>query len=150
MPNDAVAKKMMSIVWTYADKDAAALAEVKNRIGIAAKKEVLLRSSEFVKGLTFKLPQVFNSEPYYIKIWNWSERDKNILGDFLGHVSMDSYLEHGFMLSALVIDDKGDGPGEMFSDMIKMSGAVTDPSEDNIRAFWAEQVKKVFAHYKGR
>jgi hypothetical protein len=145
---DLLGEKLRSIQWTYADKDPQALAELKDRIVAAAKKTKMLKYSELVSGVAFRLPNINNGEPYHITTWNWTGLDRRIIGDFLGYISKETYLEEGFLLSALVIGSLESRPSDLFFEGLKKWGILTDLSEDTVNAFWAKQVQKAFDCYR--
>jgi len=98
---DAVARRMMEVKWSFADKDANALDTLAQRIADAGRREDVVTYSDLVRGLEFHLPTVQNGIPYRIDVHDWSGLDRSIIGEFLGYLSMQTYIEHGFMASGL-------------------------------------------------
>lgn len=144
---DEFAQEMTALNWRYGDKDPEALAILEGRIAEAGRKLSLITYSDLVKGVEFHLPNVRDGEAYYISIHDWSGLDRAILGDFLGYISTRSYLEAGFMASALVVNKAEYKPSEQFFEWLERLGVLPDTNEDTVLAFWADQVNKAHKWY---
>lgn len=147
---DPILTQMEAVNWTYADKDPAALAELRKRLQAAARKTKMLRYSELADGVEFRLPQIKGGDPYYITTWDWSGLDRRIIGEFLGYLSMESWREGQFMISAIVIGGVDYQPSDHFFEWMKELGVLSNLKQETVFAFWSEQVKKAFAFYKSR
>ena len=147
---DPILEQMEAVNWVYADKDPVALGELRRRLEEAGRRTKLLRYSEFAQGVIFHLPQIRGGAPYEITTWDWSGLDRRIIGDFLGYLSMESWREARFMVSALVVSGVEYQPSDMFFEWMKQLGVLPNLKQDTVLTFWSEQVKKAFAHYRAR
>ena len=145
---DPIANKLIAIQWEYADQDPIALAELSKRIEETGKKFSLISYSDLVKGIEFHYPNINDGEAYCISIYEWSGLNRRIIGDCLGYISMQSYLEADFMASALVIARLEPKPSDIFFEWMESLGVLPDTKEDTVLAFWTEQVKKGHHWYK--
>ena len=144
---DKIAQKLQKIEWLYGDKDPAVRAEMLRRIAATGKRLGLITYSDLARGLTFRLPNVQNGAPFQIDTHEWTGLDRRIIGDFLGHISMKSYLEAGFMASALVVSRQTFAPSDLFFEWMEELKVLPDLREDTVLAFWAEQVNKAHKWY---
>ena len=83
-----------------------------------------------------------------IRAWDWSGLDRGIVGDFLGYISMRSYIDARFMASALVVGKDTSKPSWHFFDWMKKLDVLTDLSEDSVCRFWADEVSKAHEWFK--
>src|SRR5688500_2155676 len=97
---DELATKMLSIKWSFGDKDEEALKEMERRIAEAGKGLRLITYSNLVSGVVFHLSQIRDGGPYEIRIHELHGLDRKIVGEFLGLASTRSYLAGGFIASA--------------------------------------------------
>jgi hypothetical protein len=147
---DPILAQMQAVNWTYADKDPAALAELRKRLEDAGRRTKLLRYSELAQGVVFHLPQIRGGTSYEITTWDWSGLDRRIIGEFLGYLSMESWQETQLMVSALVVSGIEYQPSEIFFEWMKQLGVLPNLREETVLAFWSDQVKKAFAYYRSR
>jgi len=143
----SVLDRFRAIRWSYADKDVAAAHEMRRRIAQAARKNKLIRYSDLISGVTFRLPNVAGGEPFHIDPSDWSDLDRAILGDYLGYLSPETYESHGFLASALVVSKNDDTPSEGFWNLMKILGLVGNSKSDKAMFFWADEVKKAREWY---
>lgn len=141
-------QKFRQVQWMYADKDPTARAELARRIIEAARKQRLLTYSELVRGVIFRLPNIRNGEPYQIHVYDWTGLDRRIIGEFLGYLSMESFEEGGFLVSALVVGKQENEPSIIFFEWMRELGVLPDLKQDTRDAFWVEQVSKAHAWYQ--
>jgi hypothetical protein len=144
---DAVLEKFRAVPWYYAPHDAAALSELRHRIAAAGRRRALVRYSDLVSGVTFRLPNVAGGEPFQVDISAWTELDRAILGDFLGVLSMESYERHQFMASAIAVSKSDDQPSDGFWTLMKQLGLVSNPKTDKATYFWLDQVQRAHEWY---
>jgi len=147
---DKVVRAFSQIQWSYGDKDAAALAILEGRIIEKARNLALITYSDLVKGVVFHLPNINNGAAYTIQTYDWSGLDRKIIGDFLGYASYRSYRQHGFMMSALVVNKDEFRPSWHFFDFMQYLEHLEDSSEDSINRYWIEQINKAHQFYGGR
>lgn len=145
--DDAIARQLKAIVWEYADKDPAALTILRSRIEETGRKFGLISYSDIVKGVEFRFPNM-DGRVYRIDTYDWSGLDRRIVGDFLGYLSMESYLAAGFFCSALVIARLESKPSDIFFEWIKSLGILPNTREDSVLAFWSQEVRKAHHWYK--
>jgi hypothetical protein len=118
------------------------------RIAEAGRNLGLITYSDLVQGVTFHLPNIRNGTAYQISIYDWTGLDRAILGDFLGYISTRSYLQNGFMASALVVNRAEYRPSDHFFEWMKKLAVLPDTQEDTVLAFWAGQANKAHNWYK--
>mgnify|MGYP003966944281 FL=1 len=145
---DPIADKLKAIEWEYANKDSKALGELQKRIEETGRKFSLISYSDLVNGIEFHYPNINNGEAHCISIYEWSGLDRRIIGDCLGYISMQSYLEAEFMASALVVAQLESNPSDIFFEWMESLGVLPDTKEDTVLAFWSAQVKKAHHWYK--
>lgn len=147
---DPILAQMQAVNWTYADKDPGALEELRRRLEDAGRRTKLLRYSEIAQGVVFHLPQIRGGGPYEITTWEWSGLDRRIIGDFLGYLSMESWRDAQFMVSALVVSGVEYQPSDIFFEWMKQLGVLPNLKQATVLAFWSDQVKRAFAHYRSK
>ena len=147
MPINELSGRLSAIRWTFADADPVARRELERRIAEVGRKGGLVTYSELVKGVVFRLPTVNGGGPYQIDISNWSELDRALIGDFLGAISSDSYLQGGFLATALVVNQDQRMPSERFFTWLVELGVLRNAKERTILPFWSDQVSLAHAWY---
>ncbi len=145
---DLLTRKLKAIIWEYADKDPQAIAILRERIEDTGRKFRLIAYSDIVKGIEFHYPNINNGQTYRIDTYDWSGLDRRIIGDCLGYLSMESYLNAGFMCSALVIARLESKPSDIFFEWMESLGVLPNLKEDTVLAFWSGEVKKAHQWYK--
>jgi len=145
---DTIAEKLKAIEWEYADKDPDALNELLQRIEETGRKFGLISYSDLVNGVDFHYPNINEGRTHRISIYEWSGLDRHIIGDCLGYISMQSYLEAGFMASALVVARLESKPSDIFFEWMESLSVLPNLKEDTVLSFWTEQVKKAHQWYK--
>ena len=149
---DRILSAMKATKWAYAPHDPDAVAEMTRRLTAAARNGSPARYSDVVAGVSFHLPNVAGGRPFTIDVHAWRDVDRAIVGDFLGYISMESYEQGGFMLSALAVSaDNGepDIPSRHFFDWARTVGVLHGYGQDAELTFWIEQVKKAQAWAQG-
>jgi hypothetical protein len=144
---NTVLEKFRGIPWFYAMHDKSALAELRRRIAHAGRRQALIRYSDLVAGVTFRLPNVARGEPFQINTGEWTDLDRALLGDFLGYLSLESYERHEFMASAIAVSKTDDTPSNGFWTLMIQLGLVTNPRSDKATFFWMDQVHLAHAWY---
>ena len=144
---DTIAQKLQKVQWLYGDKDPVARAEMLDRIVATARKLGLITYSDLVQGLTFRLPNIQNGAPFRIDTRDWTGLDRRVVGDFLGFISMESYLRGGFMASALVVSRQTFAPSDLFFEWMEELKVLPNLRQDTVLAFWADQVNKAHQWY---
>ena len=144
---DAVTRQLVSCEWKYAPQDPAALEELTRRIEDAARREGLINYSDLVQGLTFHLSTVNDGRPFEIDTHSWTELHRRILGGFLGSIAANSYVEHGFLASAVAVSKETRNPSEPFFAWAHGLGLLEDNTELGRLAFWNDQLKRAYRTY---
>ena len=145
---DQLANTLRAIVWDYADKDLAALAVLRDRIQDTGRNFSLISYTDLVKNIDFHYPNINNGIAYQINLHGWTGLDRKIIGNCLAYLSMESYLEAGFMANALVIARLESKPSDIFFDWMERLEVLPNQDEDTVLAYWCEQVKKAHQWYK--
>jgi len=146
MGNDNL-KKMTAKSWPYSEACPEAVVELGRRIAEVGKKRDLVHYSKLVNGLELRMADVANGEPFELGVPEWSDQDRKILGDLLGHLSLDSYRRGKFLASALVTAKGTQEPGEGFWSFVDELGLCTSTSPTRRLMFWTEQVRLAHEWY---
>ena len=117
------------------------------RISHAGKRHDLVTYSQLVEGLTFHLPTVNEGVRFQIDTSNWRDLDRAILGEFLGHISADTFRAAGFFATALVVTQEDRVPSEQFFKWMRSLGMIRHRGRDAEIEFWIGEVKKAHDWY---
>jgi hypothetical protein len=150
MDSEKLTAALRSARWKFAEADPAAKTELARRIADAGRKLQLITYSDLVRGITFRLPTVNGGVPFQIDVSDWSDLDRAILGDFLGAISTETYLQAGFLATALVVNKQEFMPSDQFFKWMNQLGALPNRKQDTVLAFWADQVNKAHNWYSRR
>ena len=145
---DSVEEKLAEMEWPFVDSDPAALEELTRRVADAGRGRCLVTYSDLVRGVRFCLPNVRQGEPFEIDVEEWTGQDRQIVGDFLGAISAESYRRGRFFASALVVGKVQSQPSGHFFEWMEQLGVLPNLREDTVLAFWAEQVNKAHRWYQ--
>ncbi len=145
---DQIKKRLATIKWYYTDKDLRARQELADRMAQTARRQDLITYSDLIKGVTFKLPNVNGGQPFQIDPYEWTDLHRQIVGDFLGSISAESYRRDGIFVSAIVVSKADGTPGLGFVNFMRELGILTGPSEVAALEHWVEEVRKVHGRYK--
>ena len=131
--------------WEY--EDPVALAELTRRIREAGAKQKLIVYSDLARGVAFHVPNIKHGATYLIDTSEWQGLDRALIGSFLGQVSAESYMQAGFLASALVVNKSGFRPSDHFFEWMEELGVLPDLTDDSVLAFWADQSNKAHNWY---
>ena len=145
---DPIIERLNAIHWDYADQDTIALENLRNRIQETGRQFRLISYSDLVRNVDFQYANINNGQPFQIAAYEWTGLDRHIVGDCLGYLSRESYLEANFMASSLVIARTESKPSDIFFDWMKELGVLPDLNEDTVLRFWTEQVRNAHQWYK--
>ncbi|MDE2839832.1 MAG: hypothetical protein OXM03_04315 [Chloroflexota bacterium] len=137
--------KLRSLTWEYAPHDLDALAVLRERIADTGKRFGLISYTDLVRGVSFHYPNINSGEAYRIETYDWSGLDRLIIGDCLGYLAKESYIDAGFFSSALVIGRLESRPSDNFFEWMESLEVLPDTRENTILRFWTEQVR--LAHH---
>ena len=127
---DPIETALRNIVWQYGDKDPVAREQLKERIEETGRNLQLTTYSELVNGIIFHLPNVMEGADYQIHTFDWSGLDRRIIGDFLGHITMEYK------------------PSKHFFDWMASLNVLPNLDEETVLAFWAEHVNLAHNWYR--
>ena len=116
---DSTLQAMLANEFHYPNQDMDSVVALENRIISYAKKRQLITYPELVQGVTFHFASIKNGAPYKIDIEEWTPLDRQIVGEFLGFISSRSFQNHGFMLSALVVNKAESKPSGPFFEWMR-------------------------------
>jgi hypothetical protein len=148
MRSDPVVEKLAAIRWKWAEQDRGALEEMRRRIVERARAQDLITYSDLVRGITFHLGTVNDGRPFEIDTQSWSELHRGLVGEFLGKIAADAYMEHGFLLSAIAVNKEDRVPSEHFFVWARNLGLLKDPTESGQLEFWTTQVRRIYSAYR--
>ncbi len=144
---DQALAKLTSMSWPYADRDPAALAKLEGRLADVGRREDLISYTDLVHGVTFRLPNVDNGQPFELGVPEWRDVDRDILGDVLGRLCVDSYRKGEFLVSALAKSRETGEPSEGFWNLVAAAGLMQSKNANKRLMFWMEQVRKAHQWY---
>lgn len=147
---DALATQLSAMEWKYATQDPAAKSELTRRIAAAGKRLGMITYSDLVRGIVFRVATVNGGQPYEIDVQDWSGFDRVFIGDFLGAISAESYVEAEFLATALVVNKLEFKPSDHFFDWMVGLGVLRPNDEDAVLAFWIEHVNRAHNWYARR
>ncbi len=133
-------QKLLAKHWPFSEADPAALVEIGQRVAKVGKRRELIHYSKLTSGLELRMANVGGGVPFELGVPDWSDLDRNILGDLLGRLSLDSYQRGAFLASALVTSKGTQEPGEGFWNFAAELGVFTSTSPTRRLMFWSGQV----------
>lgn len=139
---DDVKRRLASYQWPYADSDSRAKGLLTDRILEAARRQKLITYSDLVSGVTFEMRNVNDGRPFAIT--EWTDLHRAIIGDFLGRISADSYVNAGIFLSAVVVTKDDGTPGFGFANFMRELGILSGRSQAAELECWVREVQKVY------
>lgn len=150
MPTDQeIIVELDKIQWAFAPEDLDAARNMAKRIARTGRLgSSFISYSNLVEGLTFTLPTVNDGQPFMIDTHNWTGLDRQILGDFLGYISTQSFKTAGFRASCLVVGLKDNQPSEVYFDWMKDLNILSSKTEAAVLKYWSHEVRKAIAWYK--
>ena len=144
---DRIAERFGQQVWAYAEHDLDAGAEISRRVAEIGRRRGLLTYSELVSGIDFRLPNVLGGHPQRLGVPEWSDLHRAIIGDFLGHLCMETYLQGGFMGGVLVVGADTRQPSDGYRNLMKSLGVLQGNGELEFLAHWAQETNKAYDWY---
>jgi len=134
-------QRLLAKPWPYSEAAPEAVAELGRRVAEVGKRRALVHYSKLVGGLDLRMANVNGGAPFELGVPDWTDQDRNMLGDFLGRLSLDSYQRGNFLASALVTAKGTQEPGEGFWNFVGELGLLTSTSPTRRLMFWSEQVR---------
>lgn len=148
MDNNEINKKLLAIEWQYGDRDSNAKEVLLSRIREKGKQLGLISYSELVEDVEFRLPNLLDGKPHTIRTHKWTNLDRRIVGDFLGFISKESFLEGGFFASALVVSKSDLKPSWHFFQWMEDLAVIPNLSDSKVLEFWADHVNRAHNWYR--
>lgn len=149
MPTPAeILARMQSHEHHFALRDPAAFRLLRERIQAVARRGDFITYSELVEGVTFNIPNINGGNPYRIDTAQWIDLDRLLIGEFLGLISTESFRDHGYMLSSLVVRKGEPRPSEHFFEWMHFLELIPDLTEESVDEFWSQQVRLAFEHLR--
>ncbi len=145
---DELEARFNAMTWSYADQDEGAFQELCRRVADVGRVEDLRTYSEIVAGLVFRLDNVEQGEPFEIDTHAWSDRDRAILGSFLGRLCAETYRRGRFMGSALVVGSQTRQPTGGFWDLMREVQAFEGRNQNERDEFWLRHVQRAYRWYQ--
>jgi len=139
--------KMLAKPWPYSEACPEAVAEMGRRIAMVGKRHALVHYSKLVSNLELRMANIDGGTPFELGVPEWSDQHRNILGDLLGRVSLDSYQRGQFLASALVTAKGTQEPGEGFWNFVEELGLLASTSPNKRLMFWSDQVRLAHEWY---
>jgi hypothetical protein len=144
---DRVARLFGQQVWTYAEQDFDAFAEIGRRVAEVGKRRDLLTYSELVSGIDFRLPTVLGGKPQRLGVPDWGDLHRAIIGDFLGRLCMDTYMRGGFMGGALVVASETRQPSDGYRNLMRIVGVLPGRGDSEFIEHWVKETSKAYDWY---
>lgn len=145
--SDPKLEKLRSKSWPYSEADPAALVEIGRRVAEVGRRKDLITYSKLASGVTLRMAQVNDGEPFELGVPEWSDQDRAILGEFLGRLSLESYERGKFLATALVTAKGTQEPSQGFWNFVEELGLFTSTSPTRRLMFWSQQVQLAHAWY---
>jgi uncharacterized protein (DUF433 family) len=145
---DPINERLEAEQFPVAEQDLRAAAIMTVRIGKKAREGqgLTIPYSDLVDGVKFQLESMNLGRPFEIR--DWTSQDRQIVGEFLGFISRDTFRRGRFFASALVVHKSGDGwPAPAFFEWARRIGMISDLGDDSKMRFWVEQLKRAHAWY---
>jgi hypothetical protein len=144
---DRIAKLFGQQAWAFAEQDFDALAEISRRVAAIGRQKGLLTYTELVSGIDFRIPTVLGGKPQRLGVPDWGDLHRAIVGDFLGRLCMETYLQGGFMGGALVVASETRQPSEGYRNLMRTVGVLHGKSEDEFLSHWSCETNKAYEWY---
>src|SRR5688572_4744308 len=110
--NPHVMRRLATFRPVWAPRDTAAQGQLLQRIRASAQQGHTITYSDLVDGIAFNVfPNQLN---YTIRVHSWRDSDRALIRDFLGALSLDSYRQNCFLVSALVVYKETGVPSPSF------------------------------------
>jgi hypothetical protein len=113
---------------------------LEGQIRLAARRQRLVTYNDFVNGVEFWVDELHEGRPFFID--GWTEERRGLLGEVLTQMSTDSFHEHGFLCTAIVVNKNKGRPSRAFFKLAKELGLSGSDGD-----LWAQQRDLTFAHY---
>lgn len=140
--------RFSTMSWSYAGQDETAFRELCRRVAEVGRSQDIMTYTDLVTGVTFQLDNVEGGEPFEIDTHEWSDRDRAIVGSFLGRLCAETYHRGRFMGSALVVRRSTGRPTGGFWDLMRDIRTLESTSQTKRDEFWLLQVNLAHDWYR--
>jgi hypothetical protein len=145
-PTDRGARKARELLRTLNyDGDAGALRELNGRLAATARQESVITYSDLVRGIVMHLPNVQNGTPMELGVPEWADLHRAIIGECLGRLACDSYIEAGFLISSVAVSKASMEPSEGFRVLLEKLQLVGSRKDPNVDEVWLDHLKGAYA-----
>ena len=144
--SDEILTYFASTDWNFANGDETAYPLVAQGVSTAGKSKKIVKYQDLLSGIEFRIPGYNRGEPFHLGDDNWSYKEQEILGNFLGRLSGESYARGGFFASALAVNARGE-PGDGLRKLALQCGALKANDSNAFLDFWVVEMKKAHAWY---
>jgi hypothetical protein len=146
--DENVLQMMLAHHYPSAPQDPHSLEILSGRVEEHGSQGDLITYSQLVENVQFHIPTINRGNAYLIDIHNWTYQDRELVGEFCGLISTNSYQNHGFMASALVVNQDTQRPASTFFEWMRYLGLIPNLQEQTKEEFWVAQVNLAFAHFQ--
>lgn len=126
-----MADQLLQYTCSYADQDPDAQAAIAKPVADAGRQGKLISYTDFVKGIDVCISTINGGQPFRLGAPEWTVLHSVIIGDFLGRLCVDTYLEGGFKGSALVVAADTMQPSQGYRDFMRQCRVLTGTSEQD-------------------
>jgi len=129
------------------DDDTSALRMMMRRLAAKAREQPdsVIAYSDLVRGIVFHIPTVLGGAPIELGVPEWSRLHQSIIGGCLGRLSCDTYIEGGFLISAVAVSKVTLEPSDGFNALLEMLQLVSSKRDPRCTEMWIEHLHKTYA-----
>lgn len=144
---DQVARRLLQYTWRYADEDPEALAAMKKRVADTGRARTLITYTDLVTNIDICVPAVNGGRPFRLGVPEWTDLHRDIVGDFLGRLCVDTYRDGHFMGSALVVSWETNQPSRGYRDLMRRLGVLAGKTDEEFLIHWSSETQKAHDWY---
>ena len=136
----------------YPNADPETSKAIAERLALAAAATRVLTHAELGRGITFRLPMINGGQPHVIDPADGIVRsaDRDLLDEFLGFLTVQSYKHAKVFASALVVEGRGSEPAKVFIRLAGELGVHHSATHDRNTLFWVHELKKLHTWFRAR
>ncbi len=130
---------------THAHRSGEPIAIMRRRLLAAAVKGETINYSQLAGGIKFDASWSPSGKPFEIDVHHWSSRDIRIVAVVLNGITDSLRKRHGFLISALVVNQNSGMPSKGFY-RAAMKAGMLDRLDHRVW-FWRDQLEAIYEHY---
>ena len=130
---------------THAHRSGEPIAIMRRRLLAAAAKGETINYSQLAGGIKFDASWSPSGKPFEIDVHHWSSRDIRIVAVVLNGITESLRKSHGFLISALVVNQNSGMPSKGFY-RAAMKAGMLDRLDHRVW-FWRNQLEAIYEHY---